>query len=157
CTGPAGGLIFYDKGSYSYGWRYMEAAPLSEEVSKIWGAQTQVTDTSPDVGKGKQNTINIINHYGASDYAAKLCGDLSYGGFDDWFLPSSLELGAMYTNLYKSGIGGFSGAIYWSSSEYSANAAVMRNFGESGSGGAPPPATSHSKDNTCRVRAARSF
>jgi len=26
-TGPAGGLIFYDKGYYSDGWRYLEAAP----------------------------------------------------------------------------------------------------------------------------------
>ncbi|HPY88599.1 MAG TPA: Ig-like domain-containing protein, partial [Spirochaetota bacterium] len=26
CTGPAGGLIFYDKGNYIDGWRYLEAA-----------------------------------------------------------------------------------------------------------------------------------
>ncbi|MDR0411179.1 MAG: DUF1566 domain-containing protein [Treponema sp.] len=25
--GPAGGFVFYDKGSYSEGWRYMECAP----------------------------------------------------------------------------------------------------------------------------------
>jgi hypothetical protein len=29
--GPAGGYIFYDKGSYSDGWRYLEAAPVSTE------------------------------------------------------------------------------------------------------------------------------
>jgi len=29
--GPAGGYIFYDKGSYSNGWRYLEAAPVSTE------------------------------------------------------------------------------------------------------------------------------
>ena len=26
-VGPAGGFVFYDKGSYSDGWRYMECAP----------------------------------------------------------------------------------------------------------------------------------
>jgi len=30
-TGPAGGYIFYDKGYYSSGWRYLEAAPVSTE------------------------------------------------------------------------------------------------------------------------------
>jgi hypothetical protein len=37
-TGPAGGHIFYDKGSYSNGWRYLEAAPVSTEwTDKEWG------------------------------------------------------------------------------------------------------------------------
>jgi hypothetical protein len=28
-VGPAGGFVFYDKGSYSDGWRYLECAPES--------------------------------------------------------------------------------------------------------------------------------
>jgi len=35
-TGPAGGLIFYDKGNITGGWRYLEAAPASTEVKVIW-------------------------------------------------------------------------------------------------------------------------
>lgn len=36
--GLAGGIVFYDKGSYSAGWRYLEAAPQSTEWdSKQWG------------------------------------------------------------------------------------------------------------------------
>lgn len=31
-TGPAGGYIFYDKGEYSDGWRYLEAAPADLRV-----------------------------------------------------------------------------------------------------------------------------
>ena len=35
--GPAGGYISYDKGSYSDGWRYLEAAPVSTEWEKNIG------------------------------------------------------------------------------------------------------------------------
>ncbi|HPY88291.1 MAG TPA: DUF1566 domain-containing protein, partial [Spirochaetota bacterium] len=158
CTGPAGGLIFYDKGAgnYSDGWRYLEAAPSDQSSGIRWGAKTAVAGATGDgYGAGKQNTINIIAHYGdaTEDYAAKLCADLSHDGYNDWFLPSSYELGAMYTKLYKSGVGGFTAEPYWSSSEFGDNA-VMRDFGGFGN---PPAPTSHSKTNNCRVRAARSF
>ena len=36
-TGPAGGLIFYDKGIFSHGWRYLEAAPAETEFTTQWG------------------------------------------------------------------------------------------------------------------------
>lgn len=35
--GPAGGLIFYDKGIYSDGWRYLKAAPSDQSTSTPWG------------------------------------------------------------------------------------------------------------------------
>ena len=34
-----------------------------------------------------------------SEYAAKKCLDYSYGGYDDWFLPSNNELCEMYKAL----------------------------------------------------------
>lgn len=36
-TGPAGGYIFYDKGDYSDGWRYLEAAPSDQSTGAPWG------------------------------------------------------------------------------------------------------------------------
>ena len=126
--GPAGGFVFYDKGSYSDGWRYLEAAPQSTEwQSKVWGGRETVV-TGADgtaLGTGKQNTIDIIKEFGASkpyesktDYAARLCSDMEINGYDDWFLPSRDELNQLYVVLKLQNIGGFPDEIYWSSSEY---------------------------------------
>ena len=41
-TGPAGGLIFYDKGNNIGGWRYLEAAPVDVGPSPF------ITDGNPD-------------------------------------------------------------------------------------------------------------
>ena len=47
--------------------------------------------------------------------AISACNGLSYGGYDDWYLPSREELSAMYEK--RSSIGGFSTSAYWSSTE----------------------------------------
>jgi hypothetical protein len=46
--------------------------------------------------------------------AMSACNGLSYGGYDDWYLPNMEELYAIYQK--KSSIGGFSNARYWWSS-----------------------------------------
>ena len=119
-TGLAGGYIFYDKGSYSDGWRYLEAAP--NDLSKTYeygGYGTTIGNTSTAVGTGKSNTEAIVKKLGNGTYAAKACSDYTYNGYDDWFLPSKDELNLMYTNLHKKGLGNFSDSYYWSSSEIS--------------------------------------
>lgn len=83
--------------------------------------------TSTAIGSGKSNTEKIVSAMGNSaydeyggttdQYAAKLCNDLEYKGYDDWFLPSKEELDLMYKNLKRAGIGSFSD-FYWPSSEY---------------------------------------
>jgi len=140
--GPAGGYIFYDKGSYSDGWRYLEAAPAGNEWrAKVWGGYgTEVGGTGTAVGTGASNTEKIVAKFGNAepyerniDYAAKLCADLvvTKDGvvYDDWFLPSKDELNLMYQNLKKNNLGGFSVDYYWSSSEYNAYIAWAQHFG----------------------------
>ncbi|NCB20262.1 MAG: DUF1566 domain-containing protein, partial [Bacteroidia bacterium] len=127
--GPSGGYIFYDKGSYSDGWRYLEAAPASYEfIDKVWGGSgTTVGGTGTAIGTGESNTAKIVAKFGnaepyekKNDYAAKICSNLvvTKDGvvYDDWFLPSKGELDLMYQNLKKNNLGGFSGDLYWSSS-----------------------------------------
>ena len=133
-TGPAGGIIFYDKGDNSGGWRYLEAAPASTEFSSIqWAVNnaSEVTGTRTAVGDGKNNTQAVVDYSmrtGRSMPAARQCARLQQGGYDDWFLPSQLELGIMYLNLKESGLGGFDNAWYWSSSEVNADRVWMQNF-----------------------------
>ena len=133
-TGPAGGLIFYDKGSYSNGWRYLEAAPASTELTKKkWGSEgILIGGTETGIGTGQSNTTTIVtwlNSNGETNRAAQLCDALVYGGYSDWFLPSKDELNEMYKNLYLAGVGGPYGLCYWSSSEYGANYAWGQGFG----------------------------
>ncbi|TFG60247.1 MAG: hypothetical protein E4H36_12400, partial [Spirochaetales bacterium] len=122
-TGPAGGYIFYDKGVFSAGWRYLEAAPSDQIAGIAWGPNPSTTGiTATGIGSGEANTAGLISFFGTgSTYAVQLCDGLSLGGYSDWFLPSKDELAAMYTNLYLNSKGGFASNYYWSSSEYDPN------------------------------------
>ena len=130
-TGPAGGIVFYDKGSYSDGWRYLEAAP-SDQVSGEWGGyESTVGGTTTAIGSGKSNTEQIVTQLGTGNYAARICYDLELGGYDDWFLPSKDELNELYKQ--KDTVGGFksnNNDSYWSSSEHSEYYAWRQNFND---------------------------
>ena len=118
--GSLGGLIFYDKGIVSDGWRYLEAATVDQATSVQWGANGyNVAGTGTEIGTGKNNTELIIaklSELGEIGKAAQLCSGMGAG----WFLPSRDELNQMYVKL-KSGnnnVGGFaSNYYYWSSSQ----------------------------------------
>jgi hypothetical protein len=126
-TGPAGGIVFYDKGSNNGGWRYLEAAPANVEGTRRWGGYGMhcgVTATDIGAGAGNTETLAAHTHKDNTDIwdetghpAAKACADYSYGGYDDWFLPSRDELYELHKQ--KTLVGGFdSGTLrYWSSSE----------------------------------------
>jgi uncharacterized repeat protein (TIGR02543 family) len=152
-TGPAGGLIFYDKGSVSDGWRYLEAAPSDQSTGGAeWGCyETSIPGADGTaVGTGKQNTIDIENGCPTAGIAARLCTSYDGGGYDDWFLPSRDELNLMYENLKVAGVGGFAGDRYWSSSEVNATHARDQDFSNGGQ-------HSNYKSLTLRVRAVRAF
>jgi len=132
--GPAGGLVFYVFGECNKceqatipGGVYMELAPSSTVVKKIWGGMDQNIWGALDLKfAGKSNTEKIVSQIGKGDYAAKYCSDLEYGGFDDWFLPSIEELEiarynwSFYENKFKVNFGEEESLKkeYWSSSAY---------------------------------------
>ena len=71
--GPAGGCIFYDKGRYSDGWRYLEAAPEDQSAGIQWYNGSYVTAGATDtaIGTGQANTTAIVASQGSGSYAAK--------------------------------------------------------------------------------------
>jgi len=178
--GPAGGIVFYDRGHRADGWRFLEAAPAHLTFTADWGAlvrtgggfpnfsYSNVQGTSEGIGAGRRNTELIIEHtrnmrwssltagpahiYGA----ARLIAGIEHNGFNDWFLPSKDELNLMYENLALQGLGNFGSPIpqgtsgYWSSSQRSWDRAWVLFFNT----GSHLDST---KTNEYRVRAARAF
>lgn len=117
--GPAGGFVFYDKGSYSNGWRYLEAYP--QTVFGTWGCQsTSIAGTATAIGTGETNSAAILAACAQTNTVAYLINNLVIGGYDDWFLPSRDELSRIQDVLYTPGIGNFPVGFYWSSSQSSA-------------------------------------
>jgi TolB-like protein len=157
--GPAGGHIFYDKGVFSNGWRYLEAAPVETEFTAEWGAyQRSVsvsgTGTGTAIGTGKQNTrliVQYLRRISESGRAAQRCDSLVMDNYNDWFLPSRDELDLMYQNLKRRGLGGFSSdSRYWSSSEGNSVNAWVQYFNDGSQ-------YYSSKLNPDSVRAVRAF
>ena len=155
--GPAGGIVFYDRGSYTYsnGWRYLEAAPVSTEWTvKEWGpTDVLIGATGTEIGSGVGNTLRIVvrsNSHHETDRAAQLCVALVYGGYSNWHLPSKDELNLIYENLYLEGVGGFYAGGYWSSSEGDVSNAWGHSFYTGLQGYVP-------KHAGFRVRAVRDF
>jgi hypothetical protein len=133
-TGPAGGIVFYDKGNFSDGWRYLEAASVGAEKQLAWcaGNRVMVRDTSADLGSGKRNTKLIVNVFTENGLvgAATQCEDMIYNGFDDWFLPSTSELALMYRVLKGNNLGSFKSGWYWSSTFSSYGESYCINFSD---------------------------
>ena len=111
--GPCGGIVFYDKGSYSDGWRYLEAAPL-QDAKELLGPDygDSYVVLRNEIGCGYINTIRNIYDNKVTQYGlAYNCGDLR-----EWFIPSLNELKEMYKNRQL--LGGFlKGKQYWTSSK----------------------------------------
>ena len=168
-TGPGGGIVFFDKGFYANGWRYIEAA--TEDLGFFeWGcASMQIGGTSAGIGTGLTNSSlvayahdNLVDYYNNPS----VCDVLNNGtvaahktlymqanNTDDWFLPSEEELLLMYNNLHLQGLGNFAGMPYWSSTETDTANARAVDFLDGSVSSAPKIATA----NSTATRAIRYF
>jgi hypothetical protein len=144
-TGPSGGIIAYDKGTYTNGWRYIEVAP-TDAIIEEWGCVTAqiITANYDQIGAGYQNSVAIANyHTNLNNYFLNpsICSILNNGSVSaktalnqtiglkkDWSIPSIDELQLVFNNLHNIGVGNFSKVNYWSSSEQSTSKAKTIDF-----------------------------
>jgi hypothetical protein len=77
-----------------------------------------------NINTGEANTNAIVTYDADTgdggvqpNQAAQHCYDLEAHGKDDWYLPARYELAVLYDN--RELIGGFSGGIYWASTDTS--------------------------------------
>ena len=126
--GPAGGIIFYDKGNDTGGWRYLEVA-LEDVGQARWGSRMVTGASAAEIGAGRRNTRVLAGY--STGVAAQLCQSYNHEGYNDWYLPSKDELNLMYTNLERRGIGNFNlSGFYWSSTEINDACAWMQRFSD---------------------------
>jgi hypothetical protein len=109
-----GGIVFWEDQIQGFG---LVSMPMDQGFSgwgcygTLIGADAQHTE----IGTGDANSSAIIAGCAEADIPAKICGDLDFNGYTDWFLPSLDELREM--QLQKQAIGSFSDWLYWSSTE----------------------------------------
>ena len=168
-TGPAGGVVFLVDAADRYDWTYLEVAPAATEwTAKPWGGEETTVGAEAqhrEIGAGASNTEAIVAAFGdsepsenRSDYAAKLCQELTVTRdgvtYDDWFLPSSLELRALFNPDIAPLVS--LTEFYWSSSEHTeyTTYAWFQYFGPNHRYGWT---TQDLKNTEYRVRAVRAF
>jgi len=125
-----GGIVFYLDGNGGG----LIAAP-SDQSSAAWGCYGQSNGgTSSAVGTGAANTTSILGGCSETAIAARICADLTLGGYSDWFFPSKDELNLMYENigpgdeLGLGDIGNFGSNVYWSSTQVDSSRAWKQGF-----------------------------
>ena len=132
--GPAGGIVAYDKGVFTDGWRYLEISNKVIGVNNGYGIlavwsespHSYIAGTSDKMGDGPSNTAFIVSKVSGKS-AAKYCADYSINGYSDWFLPSKEEAEAILKSLSKGGMSLNSGLNTWTSSEVNSGQAFYVN------------------------------
>ena len=103
------------------------AAIEDQSITDPWYHGGFVETFARSTEDGFDNTRKIIEAQGPDGtYAAKLCADYEYDGYDDWFLPSKEELNILYQN--KALFDNLADQIYWSSTEYDMGRAWVQDF-----------------------------
>ena len=134
--------------------------PGSGEMNTAIIISTQISDDIEGVFAAKRAAEYAVQEDGTTGCALMFPALPSQTCYGDWYLPSITELDLMYRNIGPgaqaplTNVGGFidfpGHFAYWSSTEYTSNAALMMYFDNGSVGG-------FGKDGRLRMRAIRSF
>jgi len=152
-----GGIIVYmlkpgDPG-YSSSIPHGLISPPTDQGTAIWGCDgVDLAGANQSIiGSGFQNSTEILAGCSQTNIAARVCDNLVFNGYSDWYLPSSEELLKILTS---DNIGNFantyySNSYYWSSTEVSATSARLVTVNST--------FANPNKSNQNRVLAVRNF
>ncbi len=120
-----GGLVYYTDQTGTHG---LVCTDSSIAGSVAWSNGSYMTTgaTGTAIGTGLSNSSSIIAAQGSGNYAADICHNLTYKGYNDWYLPSAEE----FRQIISSGAGfpvvvPIGWLYFWSSSEIDASTAYM--------------------------------
>jgi hypothetical protein len=156
-TGGSGGVVFYDKGETTNGWRYLESAPYyfiyNNDVNWLFmwnncGATTFINGLSNEIGTGLENSNIIKPLCNFTSNAAAMARSNSLNGLNDWFLPSLEELKLLYKAKYA-GVISYNGFYTLISSSQQTNSV---NYGVDFSNGATVGMNKNSAGRIWQVR-----
>lgn len=124
--GESGGVVVFDKGQTSDGWRYLEASREELTTSSydnfVWNCNANANvhvNTSTDIGSGEANSTLMKSNCNYTNNAGAMAFYLVQNGKSDWFLPSLEELKLVFDAYMKRLIDMGLGRAYWSSSQAS--------------------------------------
>ena len=152
-----GGIIVYmlkpgDPG-YSSSIPHGLISPPTDQGTAVWGCDgVDLAGANQSIiGSGFQNSTEILAGCAQTNIAARVCDNLVFNGYSDWYLPSSEELLKILTS---DNIGNFantyySNSYYWSSTEVSSTSARLVTVNST--------FANPNKSNQNRVLAVRSF
>jgi type IV pilus assembly protein PilA len=105
--------------------------PTNNSAGAEWGCTGTAVGASSD-SNGQTNTAAIVAGCATAGSAGRICSDLTYGSYDDWYLPAYSQMSAIFTQRasinkgdYTAQWADYTSADYWTSTEYPGSETTM--------------------------------
>jgi Protein of unknown function (DUF1566) len=149
-----GGVVFYVNAAGTHG---KVVIPFNIEEVAWSNVSTIIGNSARNSISGAGSSVAIVTQAGHTNSAANICMQLAFGGYDDWYLPSTEELNLIYfqravinaTSTENFG-SNFLPGFYWTSFETDATFAFCKDFNDGS-------LDVFNKNSILKLRAVRTF